>query len=179
MDIIEVIEKRKSVRGYEKEPVDMYDVEILVMAARCAPKAGAFHISVITNADVLREINDNALEIMKNSGNEFLMSRAALDGYQPLYGAPVLFLMSAPDGPHAVETCSCSATAVTFAATGLGLGSCYVITPTLAVNEDKALMKKIGIPEGFSAVCGVLAGYEAADCFSPQRKQVENVNYCK
>lgn len=179
MDIIEVIEKRKSVRGYEKEAVDMYDIEILVMAARCAPKAGEFHISVITNADVLKEINDKALEVMKNSGNEFLMSRAALPGYQPLYGAPVLFLMSAPDGPHAVETCSCSATAVTFAATGLGLGSCYVITPVLAVGGDGALMKKIGIPDGFGAVCGVLAGYETTDRFSAPRKQIENVNYCK
>lgn len=179
MDIIEVIERRKSVRGYENEPVDLYDIEILVMAARCAPKAGEFHISVITNAGVLKEINDKALDVMKNSGNAFLMSRAALEGYQPLYGAPVLFLMSAPDGPHAVETCSCSATAVTFAATGLGLGSCYVITPTLAVNGEETLMKKIGIPDGFMAVCGVLAGYEGTDVFSPQKKQVENVNYCK
>ena len=48
-------------------------------------------------------------------------------------------------------------------ATGLGLGSCYVVSPTLALNgeENRDLAKEAGIPDGYALQCGVIIGYAA------------------
>lgn len=179
MEAIKAIEGRKSTRGYTGELIDPYDIDILVMAARCAPKAGEFFITVISNQDTLKEIDEKTLDEMKNSGNEFLMGRAALDGYRPLYGAPVMFMISAKEGPYSAITAGNSGTAITYAATALGLASCFIISPTLVVNKDQELMKKIGVPDGYKPICCVLVGHEATDKYSMPRTQVENVNYCK
>jgi len=51
---------------------------------------------VIQNTGLRQRINDRALDAMVHSGNEFAQQRASLPGYQPIYGAPVLILLSAP-----------------------------------------------------------------------------------
>lgn len=180
MNTLEAIGARKSTRKYFQKPVEAEKIEKLVTAANNAPKAGAFHISVVENGDVLQSINDLALQAMKNSGNDFLVSRASLDGYQPLYGAPVLFLFSTPKGSSYSEAnASCAATSLTIAATELELGSCYVIAPLLGVGADPELGKRIGIPDGYAPVCGVLIGYADGNAFATPKSKTNNVNYCK
>jgi nitroreductase len=74
MDALQAIEARKSKRNYLNIPVEIEKVEILTRAGNGAPKAGNFHISVITNAGMLNEIDKKALESMKQS--DFLKLRA-------------------------------------------------------------------------------------------------------
>lgn len=179
IDVIKAIETRKSARSYINEPLSAQALDTLVKAAQSAPKAGVFHITVLTNAALLKELNDKALEAMKNSGNEFLMGRAALEGYQPLYGAPAILLLSAPPDEHyGPVTCACAATAATLAATGQELGSCYVVTPTLVLGADKELSAQIGIPEGYKVFCGVLAGKMGPEKYPTTPQALNNVNYC-
>ncbi len=180
MNALEAIKARKSIRKYKQNPVEADKIEQLSAAANNAPKAGTFHISVVENKDVLNLLNDAALTAMKNSGNDFLISRASLEGYQPLYGAPVLFIISAPKGaPYNQNNASCAAANMTIAATALGLGSCYVITPVLGLQAKPELVGKISIPEGLEPVCCVLAGYSDGNAFETPKSAVNNVNYCK
>lgn len=180
MDAVRAIEARRSVRSYHGKAVEEDKIEILLNAANNAPKAGPFHISVVTNPDVLKEINDKALAGMKNSGNSFLVERAALPGYQPLYGAPLLLLFSAPEeNIYSLANVSNAATSAIIAATSLGLGSCYAVTPTLPFAGDKTLAEKLGIPSGMKPMCGVLAGYADGNKFSAPRQEVPNISYCR
>jgi nitroreductase len=165
METIQAIESRKSVRDYLPKPVEENLLEILIKAGRGAPKAGGFHISVITDAGTIKKIDDKTLSIMKN-GTGFMKERAELEGYRPLYGAPVLFLISSPEIPFRETNAACAATAITIAATALGLASCYVVSATLAFKDDSSLGKLSGIPEGFSPVCGVIVGYGGGEKFS-------------
>ncbi len=49
-------------------------------------------------------------EAMLNSDREFLRKRASLPGYRPLYGAPVLLLLSGPaDGPYSAVNAALAA----------------------------------------------------------------------
>jgi len=49
-------------------------------------------------------------------------------------------------------------------ATGLGLGSCYLVSPTRALNgDDKDLARQAGVPEGYAVQCAVIVGYAAAE----------------
>lgn len=98
MNLLHAIEIRKSVRAYTQTPVEKEKNEAIIRAGSLAPVFGQFHITVIENPGLLQEIGQVTLEMIKNSGDEFLEKRAASKGYNPLYGAPVMILLSAPGG---------------------------------------------------------------------------------
>jgi nitroreductase len=103
---------------------------------------------------------------MVHSSNQFLQQRASLPGYQPIYGAPVLILLSGPaDAPHSARNTALAAENMLLQATGLGLGSCYLFSPTLALNggNNRDLAREAGIPDGYAVQCAVIVGYVAAE----------------
>jgi FMN reductase [NAD(P)H] len=182
MDVSEAIAKRKSVRAYENKPVPTDVLKRIVEAGQWAPNAGPFQISVIHNAGLRQKINDRALDVMVHSENEFARQRAALPGYQPLYGAPVLILLSAPaDAPFGAPNTALAAENMLLEATGQGLGSCYLVSPTRALNgeSNRDLAREAGVPEGYTAQCAVIVGYAAAENkFSlGERRKRGTVNY--
>lgn len=179
MNTLEAIKARKSQRSYAQNPVEEEKIQQLISAANNAPKAGILHLSVIENQNILKALNDQTLIALKNSGNDFLVSTASLEGYQPLYGAPVLLLFSAKKGePYSDANASCAAANATIAATELGLGSCYVVSPLFGIKANPELGEKIGIPEGFKPICGVLIGYASGNAFESP-KPTNTINYCK
>ncbi len=166
MNVSEAILTRKSVRAYLDKPVSGDDLERIIEAGRWAPNAGPFQVSVVRNAEMLQRINDRTLDAMLSSGNELLVQRASLPGYQPLYGAPVLILLSGPgDAPFSAVNAALAAQNMLLEATGLGLGSCYLVSPTLALNAkaNRDLTQQAGIPEGYKLQCAVIVGYAAAE----------------
>ena len=166
MNITEAISKRKSIRAYMDKAVPAGNMEKIIEAGRWAPNAGPFQISVVRNSELRRKINDRTLDAMVHSGIEFLQSRAALPGYQPLYGAPVLILFSAPDNsPYGAVNAALAAENMLLEATGLGLGSCFLVSPTLALNGENniELAREAGIPEGYGLKCAVIVGYAAPE----------------
>ena len=129
MNVSEAIAKRESVRAYVDKPVLNDDLDKIVEAGRWAPNAGPFQISVVRNAALLKKINDLTLDAMIHSGNEYLQQRASLPGYQPLYDAPVLILLSGPeDAPYSALNVALAAENMILTATELGLGSCFTIS---------------------------------------------------
>jgi FMN reductase [NAD(P)H] len=166
MNITEAITKRKSIRSYLDKPVPADDLEKIIEAGRWAPNAGLFQISVIRNSELHKRINNRTLDAMVHSGIEFLQSRAALPGYQPLYGAPVLILLSTPENPpFGAVNAALAAENMLLEATGLSLGSCFLVSPSLALNGEKNsdLAREAGIPEGYGLKCAVIIGYAAAE----------------
>ena len=166
MTISEAISKRKSIRAYLDKSVSADDLEKVLEAGRWAPNAGPFHISVIRNPELRKKINDRTLEAMVNSGIDFLKQRASLPGYQPLYGAPVLILLSAPeDSPYGAVNAALASENMLLEATGLGMGSCYLVSPTLALNGEgnRYLAQDSGIPDGYGLKCALIVGYAAAE----------------
>jgi nitroreductase len=184
MNVSDAIAKRKSVRAYEDKPIPADVLRRIVEAGQWAPNAGPFQISVIQNAGLRQRINDRTLDAMVHSGNEFAQQRASLPGYQPIYGAPVLILLSAPaDAPFGAVNTALAAENMLLEATGLGLGSCYLVSPTRALNgeNDQDLAREAGVPKGYAVQCAVIAGYAAAEnkYSLGERKKRGDVNYVK
>jgi FMN reductase [NAD(P)H] len=166
MDISEAVAKRRCVRAYLDREVPTDDLARIVEAGRWAPNSGAFQISVIRNTGLRQRINDQTHAAMLDSGVEFLQQRASLPGYQPLYGAPVLILLSGPaEAPNSAFNVALAAGNMLLEATGLGLGSCFLRSPTWALSgkENRALAQEVGIPDGYALQCAVIAGYAAAE----------------
>jgi len=180
LSISESLATRKSVRAYLDQPVSAEAVEQIVEAGRWAPNHGDFQLSVIRNADLRKRLNDRTHQGMMESGIEFLQQRASLPGYQPLYGAPVVILLSGPaDNPSTAFNCALSAENMLIEATALGLASCFIITPGFALRAEASLAREAGIPEGYAFQCAVLVGHPAAqDPYSnPDRQPKGTVNY--
>jgi nitroreductase len=182
MEALQAIFKRRSVRSYKKDPVPERLLQEILNAGSCAPVAGTFQISVITNPDLLLEINDTAKKCMLSSDVPFMVKRASLPGYEPLYGAPVLIVLSSPENsPNAAANTSCAAENMLIAATSLGLGSCYLGSPRLAFSSEngKTLVKKAGIPEGYAFNCGVIVGYQDGEAFKTEGREKVKIEYVK
>ncbi len=166
MRVSDAITSRKSVRAYLDKHVLPDDLARIVEAGQWGPNAGAFQISVIRNAELRKKINDQTSDAMLKSDVEFLQQRASLPGYQPLYGAPVLILLSAPTAaPYSAFNVAVAAENMLLAATELGLASCFLLSPTFALrrDENRALLQEAGIPEGYALQCAVIVGYAAAE----------------
>lgn len=174
METLEAINKRKSVRAYKDEQITEDELDTIVGVANKAPNAGPFQVSVIQDKEFLSEINDKTKEFMLNSEG-FMRQRASIPGYEPLYGAPTLIVISAPEGPFTQINVSASATTMILAATDLGLATCYVVSPIAILTQ---LKDKLNLPEDFTPVSGILVGYEASCKIpSPEREIPDNINF--
>ncbi len=166
MTITEAVRARKSTRAYIEKTVPEDIINQVLEAGQWGPVAGDFHISAITNPELLEKINNLTYEKMLKSEREFLRQRAALPGYQPLYSAPVLILLSGPqEAPYTAVNTALSAENMLLEATGLGLGSCFLASPSMILNspENAELKKEAGIPENDRVICAVIIGYPAAE----------------
>ena len=162
MNVDEAVMKRKSVRSYQDKAVSAEDLAKVIKAGQWAPNAGPYTMSVIRNKDLMARINEKTLEAMRVSGNDFLMERAALPGYMPLYGGPVVILLSGPsDMPMSPMNCAVSVEIMLLQATELGFGCCFLRSPAYALNNpaNAALARETGIPEGSEMQCGIVFGY--------------------
>lgn len=182
MQVLNAIELRKSVRTYTPKTVETEKMRAIIKAGNLAPVFGRFHMTVIENQQLLQEINDATLDMMKHSGDEFLEKRAATEGYNPLYGAPALIILSAPNGNDSngfnMANVSCAAENMIIQATEFGLGSCFVMGPMIAF-ANPALAKKVEIPEKYTPLAGVLVGYPLESLVSNKRNISNNVTYLK
>lgn len=180
MNAIDAIMKRESVREYTAEQISNADLDTILEAGKSGPGSGAIHMSVIQNPTLLGQLNDAAKSAMLNSGIEFSINRASTPGYEPVYGAPTMIILSASDRSGVPNT-SCSAENMLIAATALGLGSCYLMSIRGAFGGDtgQALKQSCGVPDGSDVLCAVITGFKAGDAFKSPAPKIRTVNIVK
>jgi Nitroreductase len=88
----------------------------------------------------------------------------AKDGYDALYGAPTLIIISAKRDEFLTEglayaNAACIAENMLLAATDLGVGSVYLFTVLRGLLADKNLMKYLGLGDELKPVSSVALGY--------------------
>jgi nitroreductase len=177
MEFFDAVAKRKSIRSYLDMQIGRGLLEKIVEAGNKAPCAGAIQISVITDKEYLAEIDEVTFSFMQNSGVEFLVKRSSMPGYRPLYSAPALIVISS-DPERGTANVAAAAATMTFAATDLGLGSCYVGSPTRVLQAGNELAEKLNLQDGFTPLAGVLLGYtDDPDVFSRERIVPDNVTW--
>ena len=167
-DTFKAINGRKSIRSYSDKPVEKELLTKIADAGDKAPLGAPLAIRIITDKDLLADIDRQTHTAMLNSGMPFLVERASLPGYKPLYSAPV-FIIIASDPQRGALGAGAAAENIIIAAVDLGLGSCFVASPMQTLS-DPSYAERLALPDGFKPLAGVLLGYaDDPELFKRQR----------
>lgn len=156
MNATETIYARRSVRTYTGEQITAEELGTVLKAAYAAPVGmGRYedvHLTVITDKELLGKID---------------AAGAAMFGkpdIHPLYGAPMLILVSAkiPQAEGMKNVAYSNAAIIVqnmaLAATELGIGACHIWGATMAITGAPDILKALDLPEGFTPCCAVALG---------------------
>lgn len=171
MELSQAVFARCSCRSYTDDPVSDEQLNAILAAANAAPIGmGAYdtvHLTVIRNRDFFSELSRATCAFMKREGD-------------PLYGAPVLILVSARPGmPPNIEYHNTGAIMenMLLTATDLGLGSVYLMGAVAALNTAPELVAQLGLPEGFAPIAAAALGCPAQSPVLRQPQQRIQTNY--
>jgi len=195
-DFISQIKKRRSIRRYEKTPVEKQTIQKIIEVGRYAPSATnrqPWRFIVITKKTMINDIAN----VIKNEIRKILKKRFFLKYFFPslknektvqflastivsekdvlFFDAPVLIFVITKKRKFNDESCACCAQNMMLAADALGLGSCWIgFAHFLGLN--KQWMKKIGVPKGYHIAAALVFGHPKKRPFhAPPRKPTADV----
>jgi len=172
MEFKDVLEKRRSVRSFEKKPLDRAMVQSLLESSVLAPSAinaQPWEFWVVLGQKRVDDLSDRA----KN----WLMEKVAHDPtagavqqrqhlgdpeLSLLYHASALVLIAAKSyEAQADEDCCIAATTLMLAARDAGIGTCWIGSTRPWFNQAE-IKKELGIPQDARVVAPIVMGYPKA-----------------
>lgn len=151
MEVLQLMKNRKSIRSYTGEPVTKEQLDYILDAAYAAPvgagKYDSVHMTIITNKELLAEIDKNGAEFFGQPD------------IHPLYGAPMLIVFSINnEGNVGSANVGIILQNMSLAATELGVGHCDIYGATAGLVQNKELTAKLNLPEGFTPTGAIILG---------------------
>lgn len=171
MELMEVLNNRKSIRSFTGEAISEENMKQILLAANASPvgmgKYDSVHLTVVKDKALLAEIEKNTAAAFKVENRSFL------------YNAPELIIVST----SAVDNVGYSNAAIiahdmALAAVDKNVGVCHIWGCIIALSANPELISKLNIPEGFTPVCAVAVG--KTDDIYAKREIPENrisINY--
>ena len=158
-DVLEVIDKRRSVRAYKDIPVDDEQLKILIDAALKAPSARnsqPCHFCFVRNKKLLKEFADDfaALDIEKYKD------------YNVLYAAPLTcFIFIEKPGTFSQADLGIACENIVLAAQSIGLSSVILGMPKAVFdgNNGAKWYEKLNAPDKSEFLLAVSIGYAACE----------------
>lgn len=166
MDVMDAINRRRSVRDYASIKVDEATIRSLITAAVAAPTAvnrQAWSFVVVTNRDLLKRWSASAkAELLANLEDSPQLAgfrdRLEAPDFDIFYNAPVLVVICATDpDPMAAQSVCLAAENLMLAARALGLGSCWIGFAEAWLNRPEA-RAEMNIPTDHIPVAPLIVG---------------------
>lgn len=173
MNTLEAILSRKSTRAYNGEKISDADLDTIIKAACASPVAmaqyEALHITVVQNEERIKEINELTAQM--------LFEKTGIKKNTD-FGAKTMILVSITPSvlSHEMECVNAGIVVenMVLAATDMGIDSVILGGAPAIISQNDDIMKKLGIPEGFSPVLGAVFGYALED--APAKVHTISVN---
>lgn len=192
-EVITAIKERRSVRNFQKKPVDKEILEEIILAGRYAPSARnkqPWKFIVITDTSFIQElatqIKSEIRKVLKTrfikkfsypelkdeEMLKFLYAVAISDKDIIFFNAPALILIVCEEGMFYDESCACCAENMMLTAHSLGVGSCWIgFASMLGLNKE--MLGKIGVPANHHISAALIFGYPEK---SSSRAQMRKIN---
>lgn len=165
---LQIIAKRRSCRSFTTEQLSHQEIEVLIQAGQGAPigmnSTNKIQICVIQNKMLLDELEQNALHYFSDPKRQIANHKIK----SVLYQAPTLIVVAIEklNGPLE-KGLYCSAACILenmiLTATEMGIGNVYLSGVTTALNENRELLTKLGIPEDYQAASAIAIGRQAKE----------------
>lgn len=151
MDFTTLLESRRSIRSFTGEPISPETEAKLLFAANASPialgKYETVHLTVIRDAALLAQIEENTANTFHVSGRKFL------------YHAPELILVSTASTDNVgFSNAAIIVEHMALAAANEGVGACHIWAASVALQGNEELIRKLGIPDGFTPACALAVG---------------------
>jgi nitroreductase len=181
MDVMEAIDRRRSVRSYTDQPVDRAVVEALIKAVTHAPIAmneQPWVFVVVQNVQQLTRWSERVkayvLKRLKPDSPEArYRDMIASPDYHVFHRAGTLIIICArPDAHNGKEDCCLAAQNLMLAACELGLGSCPIGFARPWLNQAR-IKRSLSIPDDYAVVFPVVVGHPTGGTPPVQRRAPE------
>lgn len=151
MELTTIFNTRKTIRSFTGEAVSDDTMKKILHAANASPigqaKYDTIHLTVVKNPNLLAELEQNASSAYKLENQSFL------------YGAPELIIVStAATNNVGYSNAAIVAHDMSLAAIDENVGVCHIWGCIMPLSENKELIAKLGIPDGFTPACAVAIG---------------------
>jgi len=171
MNFSELLEKRRSIRDYQKRPVPLEVIQEIIKETCLAPSSGngqPWQFIVVNDREWVRRLSEESKKnflafLAMNPSSPLKKYEASLQNkeFNVFYNAPSMVYIGGPkDLPSLVVDCTLAAGYFMFAAAARGLGTCWIHLGS--DNRDPEIQKGIGMPEGFRIVAPLALGYPQA-----------------
>lgn len=182
--VLETIKTRRSVRQFKDTKVDDAQLEAILEAGLFAPSAHnqqPWHFTLITNDNMLNDMNVLAKETARASEIEFLQKIGNNPDFHVFYKAPALIVVSGDESAmNPKADTAAAAQNMLLAAESLGLGACWIGMLRLCVGKGgEGFVEAFELPEGYTPFFAIAIGHKAhAGQHAPSRKP-NKVNYIR
>jgi nitroreductase len=178
-ETIQIILSRRSIRSYEPTPVEREKIDIILQCGQFAPSGmnrQPWHFTVVTDRKVLDKVSNENRKLLLGSSDEALRARAMDPNFDSFRGAPMAIIVSGDQtGRNSMADCANAVENMALAATALGLGSCYLASFKIAMEQPEGafLIKELKIPEGYFPMYALSLGY-GNEILGPRQPRKEN-----
>ncbi len=177
-NIFDVMESRRSIRQYRREPMDPAVLQRIASTGALAPSAGngqPCRFLVIDDREKIHALLDASLDAQfpnPEDAEARQRSKNWSDRYRDA-SAVILVLqdMQSPWPDYAAHDCPLAAENILLAAAALGYGTTY-LTDTINQDGEK---KALNLPERYVPYCAIVVGVPAALPEKPEKKKLSEV----
>lgn len=176
MELMELMQARRSIRKYQDRQVSREDMETIIQAGLYAPNAGGGQRSLIVGirnaalAETIGRLNIASFNRGQLSGSYVSADQPSIIDDPTMksgfYGAPAVLAVFGPKRfLYSIPDAFCCAENMVLMAAELGISSCIVARgeETFDNEPGAALLKAWEIPDSYIARCFVLLGYCAGE----------------
>lgn len=184
-ETLKIIKQRRSIRSFKDEQIMEEELQAVLEAGLYAPNAGdqAWHFTVVQNKELLDRLNLAAKEAATQLDIEHLKQMGNNEGFNCLYGAPTLIIVSGDERSPVPLDADCAAATqnLLLAAESIGLGSCWIFFVLLAFysQQGSELRKELKIPEGYRPYSSAVLGYKKAAVVNVQERKPNLITYIR
>jgi nitroreductase len=164
-ETIQTILTRRSIRSYEARSVESEKIELILKCGQFAPSGinrQPWHFTVVTNRKLLDKISGENKKVLLQSPDEATRARAQDPAFDSFRGAPMAIIVSGDTtGRNTMADCANAMENMALAATSLGLGSCYIASFKIAMEQPEGafLLEELKIPQGYIPMFALALGY--------------------
>ncbi|MFW5804118.1 MAG: nitroreductase family protein [bacterium] len=182
-ETMQTILNRRSIRTYSSRQIKDEELDLILKSALHAPSAHnqqPWHFTVITDKQIMKDLNQATKQEMLKTENENLKKYTENESFDIFYDAPLIIVISGNKSAIVpIIDCSAATENMLIAAESLGIGSCWIGLISHLFKSDKVekYVNLLNIPENYEPYYAITLGYKAVKDKPAAPRNKDTINF--